>query len=155
MAKEMTIEQIQALMDSMHKNEISELVYEVEEFRLKIKGQQAPSIAPAPAPDAAVQAAPVAVAVAAAEASVPAPEKQPEGKVITSPIVGTFYAASSPDKDPFVKVGQAVSEGDIVFIVESMKVMNEVPADKSGVVAEVLVENGAPVEYGQPVLRLE
>ena len=130
MAKEMTIEQIQALMDSMHKNEISELVYEVEEFRLKIKGQQAPSIAPAP-------------------------EKQPEGKVITSPIVGTFYAASSPDKDPFVKVGQAVSEGDIVFIVESMKVMNEVPADKSGVVAEVLVENGAPVEYGQPVLRLE
>ena len=142
MAKEMTIEQIQALMDSMHKNEISELVYEVEEFRLKIKGQQAPSIAPAPAP-------------AAAEASVPAPEKQPEGKVITSPIVGTFYAASSPDKDPFVKVGQAVSEGDIVFIVESMKVMNEVPADKSGVVAEVLVENGAPVEYGQPVLRLE
>ena len=143
MAKEMTIEQIQALMDSMHKNEISELVYEVEEFRLKIKGQQAPSIAPAPAPAAAVQAAPVAVAVAAAEASVPAP------------IVGTFYAASSPDKDPFVKVGQAVSEGDIVFIVESMKVMNEVPADKSGVVAEVLVENGAPVEYGQPVLRLE
>ncbi len=95
------------------------------------------------------------MAVAAAEASVPAPEKQPEGKVITSPIVGTFYAASSPDKDPFVKVGQAVSEGDIVFIVESMKVMNEVPADKSGVVAEVLVENGAPVEYGQPVLRLE
>ena len=83
MAKEMTIEQIQALMDSMHKNEISELVYEVEEFRLKIKGLQAPSIAPAPAPAAAGQAAPVAVAVAAAEASVPAPEKQPEGKVIT------------------------------------------------------------------------
>lgn len=153
MAKEMTIEQIQALMDSMHKNEISELVYEVEEFRLKIKGQPALSM-PAPAPVAAVQAAPVAVAVASAEVA-PVPEKQPEGRVITSPIVGTFYAASSPDKDPFVKVGQAVSEGDIVFIVESMKVMNEVPADKSGVVAEVLVENGAPVEYGQPVLRLE
>lgn len=153
MANEMTIEQIQALMDSMHKNEISELVYEVEEFRLKLKGQTAQSM-PAQAPIVAAQAAPVAVAVASAEAA-PVPEKQPEGRVITSPIVGTFYAASAPDKDPFVKVGQAVSEGDIVFIIESMKVMNEVPADKSGVVAEVLVENGAPVEYGQPILRLE
>ena len=67
----------------------------------------------------------------------------------------TFYAASGPDKEPYVSVGQPVQEGQTVFIVESMKVMNEIPADHSGTVAEILVENGQPVEYGQPVLRLE
>lgn len=75
--------------------------------------------------------------------------------MITSPLVGTFYAASGPDKEPYVKVGSAVKAGEIVFIVESMKVMNEIPADQSGTVVEILVADGAPVEYGQPVLRLE
>ena len=89
------------------------------------------------------------------QAAAPAQEEKPAGNAIVSPIVGTFYAAPGPDKDPFVKVGQHIAEGDIVFIIESMKVMNEVPADKSGTVVEILVENGEGVEFGQPILRLE
>ncbi len=154
MEMEFSIEQIQALLEGVHKNQISELLLENDSFRLRIRGEQAaaaeaPALTPAPAAAAAVQ---VSAQVAAA-----APVQEPAAPVrcITSPIVGTFYAASSPDTEPFVKVGQTVAAGETVFIVESMKVMNEVPADQSGVIAEILVKDGEPVEYGQPVLRLE
>ena len=146
MGKQLDIEQMRALMECVAQNRIGEFSFSCEDFQVQIKG--------APAPAAAACAAAPAVTVAAA-AAVPAPQTEPEAVYITSPIVGTFYAASGPDKEPFVQVGQAVREGDTVFIVESMKVMNEVPADKAGIVAEVLVKNGDPVEYGQPVLRLE
>lgn len=82
-------------------------------------------------------------------------EKPKNGRYIKSPIVGTFYAASAPGKPPFAKVGKSVSKGDVVFIIESMKLMNEVKSEMDGIVAEILVSDGEAVEYDQPILRLE
>ena len=81
-------------------------------------------------------------------------EKEPEGKLIISPLVGTFYAAPAEDAPSFVKVGDKVEVGQVVGIVEAMKLMNEIESECAGTVAEVLVENGEPVEYGQPIFRI-
>lgn len=151
MSKEFTIEQMESLMKAVADNNIGEFLFENDGVRLKIKGRQAETqVVSAPAAPVAV----VAAACAQSEA-VPAVAAKDTATYITSPIVGTFYAASAPDKPPFVKAGQQVNKGDVVFIIESMKVMNEVLAETSGVVAEIMVEDGAPVEYGQPILRLE
>ena len=80
--------------------------------------------------------------------------KKAEGNVVKSPLVGTFYSASSPDSAPFVKVGDTVKKGQVLGIVEAMKLMNEIESECAGTVAEVLVENGEPVEYGQPIFRI-
>jgi acetyl-CoA carboxylase biotin carboxyl carrier protein len=81
----------------------------------------------------------------------PAAEPSPEGHVVKSPMVGTFYRAASPDAKPFVEVGEVVKEGQTICIVEAMKLMNEIEADASGTIKAILVENGQPVEYGQPL----
>lgn len=157
MGKEFSVEHMKELMESVHQNQIGELLLEGEGFRLRIRGS-APAPAPVPQPLPPIPMAPAAGAPAPVPAAEPTPVAEapaPAGRVITSPIVGTFYSAASPDAEPFVKPGQAVKAGETVFIVESMKVMNEVPADQDGIVAEVLVQDGDPVEYGQPVLRLE
>lgn len=83
-----------------------------------------------------------------------AAEAQPEGEVVTAPIVGTFYAKPAQDKDPFVKVGDIVAEGDTLCIIEAMKFMNEVPSTVSGTIKEVLVQDGDFVEFGQPLFRI-
>ena len=101
----------------------------------------------APASVAAVSAAP------AAEAEEPEPAKT--GKEILSPMVGMFYAAPSPNSDPFVKPGDRVKKGDILCIIEAMKLMNEITAEEDGVLAEVLAENGQVVEFSQPLFRLK
>jgi acetyl-CoA carboxylase biotin carboxyl carrier protein len=98
----------------------------------------------------AIAAAPAAAATAAA----PEPEPGQEGHVVKAPMVGTFYRSPSPDAKVFVEVGQAVKEGDTICIIEAMKLMNEIEADASGVVKAILVENGQPVEYGQPLFIL-
>lgn len=151
MGREFDMEQIQTLMKSVAENKIGELCLECEGFRLKIKGQCA-------APQAAAQTAAVAVtadgAAAAAAGTIKA-ENCAEANYLTSPIVGTFYAASAPDKKPFVSPGCRIAKGATAFIVESMKVMNEVPAELDGIVAEILVKDGEAVEYGQPIIRLE
>ena len=85
----------------------------------------------------------------------PAPVSAPKGPEIVSPMVGTYYAAMSPDSPPYVKVGQTITADMVVCIVEAMKVMNEIKADQAGVVAEILVENGKPVQFGQPLFRLQ
>lgn len=144
----MKIEDIQALMKSVADNRLGELCVELEGVKIKIKNQMAA------APAVVQTAAPAVISAFVQEAPAAAPAPA-EGRYITSPIVGTFYASASPDKDPFVAVGQTVNAGDVAFIIESMKVMNEVPADQNGVVAEILVENGQAVEYGQKILRLE
>ena len=104
----------------------------------------------------AASAAPAAVAAApqAATAAAPAPAAGPQAGAVTSPMVGTVYTASEPGKPALVKVGQAVKEGDTLFIIEAMKTMNAIPAPRSGTVKEILVENGAPVEFGQALLIL-
>ena len=99
--------------------------------------------------------APVAAAaVPAAPAEAPAVPQKPAGKAIKAPLVGTFYAAPSPDQKPFVQVGDTVKKGDVVLIIESMKLMNEVTSDIDGVVQEILVKNGEAVEYDQPLMIL-
>lgn len=99
---------------------------------------ETPAAAPAPAAAAAPAAAPEAPAA-------------PQGHVVKAPMVGTFYRAPNPGAAPFVDVGQSVKEGDPLCIIEAMKLLNEIEADKSGVIKEILVENGEPVEYGQPL----
>ncbi|MFV0455445.1 MAG: acetyl-CoA carboxylase biotin carboxyl carrier protein [Pseudomonas sp.] len=108
---------------------------------------QAPAAAPAPAPaPAPVAAAPVADAAPAAP--------KLNGTVVCSPMVGTFYRASSPESKPFVDVGQSVKKGDILCIVEAMKMMNHIEAETSGTIESILVENGQPVEYDQPLFTI-
>ena len=106
----------------------------------------APAVAAAPAP---VQAAPQASAPVAAK------ESEAKGKAITSPMVGTFYAASSPEAAPFVEVGSTVNVGDVVCIIEAMKLMNEIKAEQAGKVTQICVKNGDPIEFGQVLMYVE
>lgn len=99
-----------------------------------------------------------AAASAAAEAAIPASavaEPLPEGQVVKSPMVGTFYRTSTPGANPFVEIGQTVKVGDTLCIIEAMKLLNEIESDKSGVIKGILVENGQPVEYGEPLFVIE
>lgn len=107
----------------------------------------APAVATTPAP---VQAAPQASAPQAA-----AKEPEAKGKAITSPMVGTFYAASSPEAAPFVEVGSTVNVGDVVCIIEAMKLMNEIKAEQAGKVTQICVKNGDPIEFGQVLMYVE
>ena len=107
----------------------------------------APAVAAAPAP---VQTAPQASAPQAA-----AKEPEAKGKAITSPMVGTFYAASSPEAAPFVEVGSTVNVGDVVCIIEAMKLMNEIKAEQAGKVTQICVKNGDPIEFGQVLMYVD
>jgi acetyl-CoA carboxylase biotin carboxyl carrier protein len=114
----------------------------------------APVVAPAPAPANPVSpAAPSAPASEGSEA--PAAGEASKLAEVESPMVGTFYRAPAPDAPPYVEVGQKVAEGDTLCIIEAMKLMNELEAEMSGTVAEILVENAEPVEYGQPLFRID
>src|SRR5690606_27917906 len=139
---------------------ISEL--EITEGDGQVRIVKAPPPAPAPinyhAMPAAMMAAPAMAAPAAPAASAaeaPAAPTLPEGHPVLSPMVGTFYRAPQPGADPFVQVGDTVAEGDTLCIIEAMKLLNEIEADKSGRIKAVLVENGQPVEFGQPLFVIE
>lgn len=159
----MKIEEIETIVKLMSENDLTEFKIESEDMTLCLKrGSQkiaAPVVtqaiipAAAPAPIAAAPVAPAPV-VAAPEAAAPAAAPSKD-KIIESPIVGTFYRSSAPGADAFVKVGSKVDADTTVCIVEAMKVMNEIKAEKSGVIKEILIENGQPVEYGQPLFILE
>mgnify|MGYP001089026157 CR=1 FL=1 len=134
--------------------------FEKEDFNLKLKKgsdledlQRAMAAAPVAAAPVAPAAAPAAPAPAAASAdSAPA---APAGETIDSPMVGTFYRKPSPDADLFVNVGDPVSEGQTICIIEAMKVMNEIKAEKSGTISEICVEDGSPVQFGDTLFRLK
>lgn len=155
----MKLEEIKELMKAMEANDISSFEYNEGEVHLSLRrGPQEVQVLSAPAPQAAASVAPAA-AQAAPAAQEAAPAKQPEaapetGNVITSPLVGTFYAASAPDKDPYVKVGDHVKKGQVLGIIEAMKLMNEIESDYDGVVEAILVNNEEVVEYGQPLFRI-
>ena len=159
----MKIEEIKTIVKLMSENDLTEFKIEAEDMHLCIKrgGQNAnPIIAQTlspvvAAPAAAPAAAPVAAAPAAAPAAPAAPAAAPAGETIDSPIVGTFYRSSAPGVDAFVKIGSRVEPDTTVCIIEAMKVMNEIKAEKSGVIKEILAENGQPVEYGQPLFVIE
>jgi acetyl-CoA carboxylase biotin carboxyl carrier protein len=156
----MKFEEIKNIVKLMSENDLTEFKIESEDMHLCIRRGSAsasPVIRSAPAvPVAAVPECTIAAVPAPAPAPAPAAGGQvSKDKLIEAPIVGTFYRASTPGGDPFVKVGDHVSADQTVCIVEAMKTMNEIKAEKSGVIKEVLVENGEPVEFGQALFVLE
>ena len=155
----MNIKDIKAIVDLMKKNAVSE--FEMEEGDLKIKLRREPNerrkgeVGVMQEPPVIVHAPVVAPSVPVQATPVPAPEPVAEGLEVKSPMIGTFYRRPSPDSDSFVEVGAAVEPDTVVCIIEAMKVMNEIKAEVKGVIAEVLVEDGKPVEYGQALFRIE
>ena len=149
----MDLRKLKKLIDLVQESGIAELEITEGEEKVKIVKGGALSVSPGPAP-AALPAAAAAESRPSAAAPSAEPEPGQEGRVIKAPMVWTFYRAASPDAKPFVEVGQAVKEGDTVCIIEAMKLMNEIEADASGAVKAILVENGQPVEYGQPLFIL-
>jgi acetyl-CoA carboxylase biotin carboxyl carrier protein len=145
------IKEIKTIIDLMKKNDLSVFEIEKEGFRLKLQrglSGQAAAVAPLSVPPKAAATAPEsAPALPRAIESVPLKE-------IVSPMVGTFYRAGSPDAAPFVDVGKTVTEETVVCIIEAMKVMNEIKAETSGVIAEVVAENGKPVQFGQVLFKV-
>ncbi|HYP82224.1 acetyl-CoA carboxylase biotin carboxyl carrier protein [Variovorax sp.] len=155
----MDLRKLKTLIDLVSESNISELEITEAEGKVRIVKAGAESAAPVQyvqaLPAAAATAAPAAApAAAASPAPAPAPA-QPQGHVVKSPMVGTFYRASSPGAAPFVEVGAQVKEGDTICIIEAMKILNEIEADKSGTITQILGENGQAVEYGQPLFTIE
>lgn len=154
----MDLRKLKTLIDLVSESNVSELEITEAEGKVRIvkAAPAAPVMMAAAAPAVAAPAAPITLtapaAAAAPAASAPA---EIQGHVIKSPMVGTFYRAPSPGAKPFVEVGQAVKEGEPVCIIEAMKILNEIEADRAGVIKEILVENGQAVEYGQPLFVLE
>lgn len=148
---------IEKLAKIIADNDLTEISLEDGEQAITIRKDlpEVNMVASAPAVAAAPQAAPVAPAQASAPAQAPAPKEEVKGKAITSPMVGTFYAASSPDAAPFVEVGSTVNVGDVVCIIEAMKLMNEIKAEQAGKVVQICVKNGDPIEFGQVLMYVE
>ncbi|MFC0297374.1 acetyl-CoA carboxylase biotin carboxyl carrier protein [Geobacillus jurassicus] len=175
----MKIQEIRELIRLVDQSSIDEFVYEQGETKVHMKKATAavavaPAVAvqaavaqPAPAAPAAVEPAPAAASVQAAAPEEPAPKAETpaakevkpdaEGNLhqITSPMVGTFYAAPAPDKPPYVKPGDKVKKDTVVCIIEAMKLFNEIEAEVDGEIVEVLVQNGQLVEYGQPLFLVK
>lgn len=151
----MDLRKLKKLIDLVQESGIAELEITEGEEKVKIVKGGSVSVSASPASPALPAPAPEArPAASAAAASTPEPPAGPEGHVVKAPMVGTFYRSPSPDAKPFVEVGQTIKEGDTICIIEAMKLMNEIEADASGVVKAILVENGQPVEYGQPLFIL-
>ncbi len=148
-----TIECIEALAEIVKKNDLGKIRVSTDEVEIVIEGRPCPPPMPAPMTVMGVPAAAPAQGAAPAQAS--AAEAPVSGNIVTSPIVGTFYASPSPDKPAFVKPGDTVNAGDVVCIIESMKLMNEINSEFSGKVAEIYVKDGQAVEYGQKLMRIE
>ncbi|MES2840538.1 MAG: acetyl-CoA carboxylase biotin carboxyl carrier protein [Pseudomonadota bacterium] len=151
----MDLRKLKTLIDLVSESNVSELEITEAEGKVRIV-KSAPvsaaapvtySMAPAPVAPSVVPAVEVAPA-----AAVPA---EPVGHTVKSPMVGTFYRASSPGAKPFVEIGDTIKEGETICIVEAMKILNEIEADKSGTVTKILVDNGQAVEYGQPLYVIE
>ncbi|HND31193.1 MAG TPA: acetyl-CoA carboxylase biotin carboxyl carrier protein [Myxococcota bacterium] len=145
--------EVENLVRAMRRLKVAEFTYKVEgvELSVRFEGEAvaAPVYVAAPAPVAApVSAAPAPVA------SAPAAAAPKDYRAVRAPIVGTFYRAASPDAPPYVKVGDRVRKGQVVCIIEAMKLMNQIEADVEGVVAEIAIENGQPVQFGQDLFRI-
>lgn len=149
-----TVECVEALAKIVKENKLSKIKISTEQMDIVIEGEcrPVPPVMPAmppmgmPAMPAPSGSAPVAAAK---------PVEEAKGNIITSPIVGTFYSSPAPEKPAYVKVGDSVNAGDVVCIIESMKLMNEINSEFSGKVAEIYVNNGEPVEFGQKLMRIE
>lgn len=139
------IESVRELISMMAKGGINELDLTAGDVTIRLRGQNG----------SASNATTVVHHVPQSIASpMPEAQQEPEGNVITSPMIGTFYAAPSPGEPPFVQVGDEIEVGQVIGIIEAMKIMNEITADHSGVVSEIMVQNAQPVEYGSPLMRV-
>ena len=151
----MELKDIKAIIDLMKKNDLSVFEMEKDGFKLKLQKGAGEQTVYAPLPAAPAASAPVGLAAPAPAA---APTEAPSAsalKDILSPMVGTFYRAGSPESPSFVEIGKSVSEESVVCIIEAMKVMNEIKAETSGVIAEIVAENGKPVQFGQVLFRVK
>lgn len=153
----MDLRKLKTLIDLVSESNVSEL--EITEAEGKVRIVKAtPAVMPAPITYSMPPVAPAAPAAQVVEVASPAAAAapaQPAGHMVKSPMVGTFYRASAPGAKAFVEVGDTVKEGDTICIVEAMKILNEIEADKSGTVTQILVQNGQAVEYGQPLFAIE
>jgi len=146
-----TFEQVKELIDLTVRHRLQEVEVESDGFRVRVRGGEV--VSAVRVEPTAAQAAPASPA-ATAPSVPPAPAPADDLHVVTSPIVGTFYASPSPDSPPFVKVGDRVRKGQVLCIVEAMKLMNEIESDADGLVAEIHPRNAQPVEYGEPLFGL-
>jgi acetyl-CoA carboxylase biotin carboxyl carrier protein len=155
----MDIKQIQELIKFVSRSGVNEVAIEQENFKITIKTNQAPTVVQATvaAPAPVLAAAPAPLPASATETKPAAAPAEDTSKYITikSPMIGTFYRSSSPDKPFFVNVGDEVTTGKVVCIIEAMKLFNEIESEVSGRIVKVLVENASPVEYDQPLFLVE
>lgn len=149
-----TVECVEALAKIVKENDLGRIKISTEDLDIVIEGRRCPP----PPPPMGVMPPVVGAAVPntpAPAAAVSAEKPAASGNIITSPIIGTFYSSPAPEKPSFVKLGDTVNVGDVVCIIESMKLMNEINSEFSGKVAEIYVNNGDAVEYGQKIMRIE
>lgn len=145
-----TVECVEALAKIVKENKLSKIKISTEQMDIVIEGERRPTPPMPPMPPMGMSAPAQSAPAAAAK-----PVEEAKGSVITSPIVGTFYSSPAPEKPSYVKVGDSVNAGDVVCIIESMKLMNEINSEFSGKVAEIYVDDGEPVEFGQKLMRIE
>ncbi len=151
----MDLRKLKTLIDLVSESNVSELEITEAEGKVRIvKGMAGAQMQPMMLSPGQQQGAMTSVAAPAPAAPAPAPAV-PTGHTVKSPMVGTFYRASSPGAKSFVEIGSQIKEGETLCIIEAMKILNEIEADKSGTVAQILCENGQPVEYGQPLFIIE
>ena len=151
---QLDLETIEKLADIINRKELSELTVTSGDNTITLKGKKCVPPMPMPVVAAAPAQAqfPVESVLAESEASM---AEEVSGKIVKSPIVGTFYSAPSPDKPPFVKTGDEVKKGDVIMIIESMKLMNEIQSEFDGTVEQILVSDGQAVEYDQPIMVIK
>ena len=161
----MDLKQIKHIIELMKRSELTEFAVEEEGFKLKIrrgsnglpvvstgsKGSNSPF---APAETGSIPPIPAPTPIHSTQSTPPMPTEEPGTTYVKSPMVGTFYRASSPESKPFVDIGSKIDDNSLVCIIEAMKIMNEIQAETKGTVVEILVENGQPVEYGQRLFKL-
>jgi acetyl-CoA carboxylase biotin carboxyl carrier protein len=151
----MDLRKIKTLIDLVSESNVSELEITEAEGKVRIVKGGGALVQPAPGYNVPPPAIPSPMAAAPAIAAPPPAAEAPAGHIVKSPMVGTFYRSASPGAKAFVEIGAQVKEGDTVCIIEAMKILNEIEADKAGTVTRILCENGQAVEYGQPLFAIE
>jgi acetyl-CoA carboxylase biotin carboxyl carrier protein len=152
----MDLRKLKTLIDLVSESNVSELeITEAEGTVRIVKASNAPLVAPPAAAGLAAAPAVLAAPAAVPEPAAPVAAPAPAGHAVKSPMVGTFYRSASPGAKSFIEIGSVVKEGETVCIIEAMKILNEIEADKSGTITKILCENGQAVEYGQPLFMIE
>jgi acetyl-CoA carboxylase biotin carboxyl carrier protein len=157
----MDIRKVKKLIELLEESGIAEIEIKEGEEAVRISrmptGQAVPQFYSAPMQAPAAPAAPAVAAAAAPAGGAPVPlaRRKDDANLVTAPMVGTYYAAASPTAKPFVAVGDAVKEGDVLCIIEAMKMMNQIESDRTGKVTAIMCQNGDPVEFGQPLFVIE